>query len=225
MDNSYQSGRLSASKQAQIQDQLERRFRGINYAFRPSAYWSPSNLAQVLANIKGAERKRAALRLNLPKDERLLADSLSDHERALASHVHPALMGGEYLPDSGSGEVEIARITMASTTQDVISIRAWPDQQGIAYRVVDEYDSDFTLDFFRSDQPLTLGALIYLIDSTRLEDVGIAVAYLDFMVKECGCDWKDYANFLEFSSEFYPQLTEHYRMAVEEWVRSMRETG
>ena len=33
-------------------------------------------------------------------------------------------MGGEYLPDCDLNEVEIARITMASTTQDVTCVYA-----------------------------------------------------------------------------------------------------
>lgn len=36
----------------------------------------------------------------------------------------PSWMGGEYLPDSEPGEVEIARIVLQSTTMDVFSIRA-----------------------------------------------------------------------------------------------------
>jgi hypothetical protein len=35
-------------------------------------------------------------------------------------------MGGEYLPNYGRQEVEIARIALASTASDVISLRARP---------------------------------------------------------------------------------------------------
>src|SRR5271157_3183153 len=34
----------------------------IDYDFRPASYWDPENLRQVVANIKGAARKKTALR-------------------------------------------------------------------------------------------------------------------------------------------------------------------
>jgi hypothetical protein len=48
-------------------------------------------------------------------------------------------MGGEYLPNLMPNEVEIARVTMTSTTMDVISIRARHTKHKIIYRIVDEY--------------------------------------------------------------------------------------
>jgi hypothetical protein len=51
-------------------------------------------------------------------------------------------MGGEYLPDLLPNEVVIARITIASTTQDVTSVYARRGKKRIRYRVVDEYDGD-----------------------------------------------------------------------------------
>ena len=53
--------------------------------------------------------------------------------------IHPAFMGGEYLPDLSQDEVKIARITIASTTQDVTSVYARRGKNRIHYRVVDEY--------------------------------------------------------------------------------------
>ena len=43
-----------------------------------------------------------------------------DSEKRL---IHPSFMGGEYLPDCGEDETEIARIELRSTLADVISIR------------------------------------------------------------------------------------------------------
>jgi len=114
----------------------------IDYGFAPRSYWAAENLQQLVANIKGAERKKIALQLI--EEGRLdeangfvLADSLSEEERTLTGKIHPSLMGGEYLPDYDEGAVEIARITLASTTQDVISIRAFPTSGGIGYEVAD----------------------------------------------------------------------------------------
>jgi hypothetical protein len=49
----------------------------------------------------------------------LAQSALSDSDRQALGRIHPAFMGGEYLPDLAQSEVMIARITIASTTQDV----------------------------------------------------------------------------------------------------------
>jgi hypothetical protein len=71
-------------------------------------------------------------------------------------------MGGEYLPNTGRQEVEIARVTIASTTQDVTCVYARPLGKRIAYRIVDEYNGETITG--RAERtslaPLDLGALI-----------------------------------------------------------------
>jgi NADPH:quinone reductase-like Zn-dependent oxidoreductase len=54
-------------------------------------------------------------------------------------------MGGEYLPDYGNCEVEIARIELKSTTYDVISLRACPSGSHIKHSLVDEYETEYSL--------------------------------------------------------------------------------
>jgi hypothetical protein len=75
--------------------------------------------------------------------------------------LHPAFMGGEYLPDLMETEVEIARITIASTTQDVTSVYARRGRNRIRYRVVDEYNGETLAgkNTRTSTWPLTLGEL------------------------------------------------------------------
>jgi len=51
-------------------------------------------------------------------------------------------MGGEYLPNLKPKEVMVARITIASTTQDVTCVYARRTKHRIHYRVVDEYSGD-----------------------------------------------------------------------------------
>ena len=217
----YRGGRLPASKSASIQRELEQRFPGIDDGFRPSSYWQPSNPAQALANIKGAARKRAALRSAATLDPSLLVDALPNDERVLASRIHPSLMGGEYLPDYRRDEVEIARIDMASVTRDVIAIRARPDRRAILYRVVDEYDNDYDLRFWRSTRPLTLAELVHFMDHASREGIGLGVGFLDFMVRDQGCELEDYVDFQTFSSEFYPQFGDHYQGAIDAWVQEV----
>jgi len=71
-------------------------------------------------------------------------------------------MGVEYLPTVRSREVEIARITIASNTEDVTSVYASQVGQRMHYQVVDEYGGE-TLEgksSRTSTQPLTLGQLV-----------------------------------------------------------------
>jgi hypothetical protein len=110
---------------------------------------------------------------------------------------------------------------MASTTRDVIGIRARPDRRAIVYRVVDEYDNDYDLRFWRSTQPLTLAELVHFMDHASREGIGLGVGFLDFMVRDQGCELADYVDFQTFSSEFYPQLGDHYQWAIAAWVREV----
>ena len=66
-----------------------------------------------------------------------LAESLDDEMRAAIGRIHPAFMGGEYLPKLLRNEIEIARISLASTTADQISVRARKLGDSVAYRIVD----------------------------------------------------------------------------------------
>lgn len=197
----------------------------IEYSYRPRSYWEEENLLQLIANIKGAERKKDARRLL--KQGRLdeaydfiLRDTLDEHLRGFLGSLHPTLLGGEFLPDYKPQEIEIARITMDSTTQDVISIRASPGtlEQPIIYRVFDEYGSHFNFEPQFSQLPLTLEELIRLIDTSSGTMGGIG---LDIIQTNLDCSEdppETYANFLDFSSEFYAGLDRHYWFAVRRWV-------
>jgi hypothetical protein len=200
----------------------------INYDYRPASYWAPQNVRQVVANIKGAERKKTALRLidEARLDEAhavILADTLSGRERELAGKADPSLMGGEYLPDYCACEAEIARVTMASLTQDVISIRAYPRHGRIGYRAVDEYKSQIRVKPGQSKRPLSLRQLIRLIDtgeSDELGPIGLCIIQIQFDCTEEPAE--SFASFVEFSSEFYPDLTRHYRFKTRWWVEQNR---
>ena len=68
----------------------------------------------------------------------LTAEGISAADRNALESFHPMFMGGNYLPDTEDGEVEIARISIESTTCDVTCVCARPDGGAIHYRVVDE---------------------------------------------------------------------------------------
>lgn len=121
---------------------------GIDLKYRPSTYfWASARGIALISDIKGAERRKlyqAALERGI---DELLAPELTQHslahdDRQMQGRIHPASMGGEYLADCVSSEVEIARITIDSTTRDVTCIYARPVGKRIHYRVVDEYGGD-----------------------------------------------------------------------------------
>lgn len=125
-------------------------YTGIDYNQRPSSYWDEETLEQaILTNIKGDFRReeiRKALAAGtletIPAE--ILKEALSENVRSFTGRIHPRFMGGEYLPDLEASEVEIARISLQSTTFDVISIRARRTSKGtILYRAVDEYEGEF----------------------------------------------------------------------------------
>jgi hypothetical protein len=124
-------------------------------------------------------------------------------------------MGGEYLPDYLEFELEIARVTLESTTQDVTSIRVRPDSQTkqVLYRIVDEYQSEYSTDPSSSREPLTLADLINLIDGA-----GIALDVLKSNAKASERAPAEWASFVEVSSVIYPDLAKHYWLAVQHWI-------
>src|SRR6516165_11150738 len=99
--------------------------------------------------------------------EDLLRETLDEDTRRSLDRIHPSFMGGEYLPDYGRDEVEIARIELESTTSDVISVRARPRGKRIEYSVRDEYQTEYRLAQKTSRQPLSLRELIRFLDSVH----------------------------------------------------------
>ena len=203
-----------------------KKYPGIDYSFRPASYWADTNpLSAILRNVKGEARRRAirefwSSRQCEDLDPRVFQEELYGESREGLGRIHPSFMGGEYLPGYQPGEVEVARIAMESVTADVISVRARPAGQGIAYRVLDEYDSAFDLPFARSLRPLSLGRLIRLLDVGRLRDpgfpLGLSLGYNQLGVKFSGYEGK--RHFTRISSEFYPKLLEHYEQVYDDWV-------
>ena len=142
-------------------------------SFRPDTYW-PESLTpeQLLTRIRGKRRQDIARQLY--KDYGfgalnafLVKEGLDEDERSSWGAIGPWCMGGEYLPTLDEGEIEIARISLASTTSDQISVRARKDGERIRYRIVGEYEEDESmrhqLPFAVTDQPLSLGELMDMI--------------------------------------------------------------
>lgn len=140
----------------------------INLQYRPQSYfWAKERGIALLSDIKGANRRQiyAQAMANGEVDqlsEEFAAHRLNEPDRRFLGGIHPSFMGGEYLPNTGSNEVEIARIAIDSTTRDVTCIYARPLGKRIAYRIVDEYDGDTLTGVTHrtSLAPLPLGTLV-----------------------------------------------------------------
>lgn len=199
---------------------------GVDLSFRPRSYFWPLPLAtHLLARIKGAERKAALQELiaagQLAEVPAFLANSsLSDTDRTALGSLHPAFLGGEYLPELQPGEVEIARITIASTTQDVTSVYARRGKRRIYYRVVDDYEGE-TLAERRtrtSRNPLTLGELeAFFNQAWSIFDV------LEMNFADSGYDLRRVLSFVvSVESSFYPQIQTLYLERIATWATERR---
>jgi hypothetical protein len=190
----------------------------INLAYRPKSYFAPLRLEeQLIAQVKSAVVRRKLEKLHtegrldelraLLKENGILKSSLKGLET-----IHPAFMGGNYLPGAVEGEIEIARIEIDSTTNDVTSLLAKQDEGRIQYWVVDEYDGE-TLTGpveMTCDKPLTLGEMAdFFLDAWNLIEVlkmnfeGNQEASLDFFIAK---------------SKFYPDFDRLCRQRVMEAI-------
>lgn len=199
-----------------------KRKKSIDLNYRPSSYFWARDLGVILpSNIKGAERRRLYLDALSGEagepDPRLSQHALNDEDRRALGSIHPAFMGGEYLPDTRPREVEIARITIASTTQDVTCVYARQVGKRIHYRVVDEYDGE-TLSGAptrTSNNPLTLEQLVdFFLGAWDL----LGVLEMNFV------EWGNYdpdevkAFIVDATSSFYDQFDQLIDMRVDAWL-------
>lgn len=200
---------------------------GIDVDYRPNSYfWASSKGIGLLSDIKGAERRRLYTKALEAGNEGLIPIELSQQvlnevDREILSRIHPAFMGGEYLPDRSRQEVEIARITIASTTQDVTCVYARQVGSRIHYRVVDEYEG-MTLDgsaIRTSTKPLKLKDLVeFFLKSWNL------IACLDVNFEGDGHPRDQVHGFIvDASSSFYAEFDDLVRARVDEWLDSIKQ--
>ena len=208
-----------------------------DFAFRPATYWPDLPTEEtVLAKVKGTVRRDVARALLEEPDETasdgigdfLLKPDIGKRGKDLSGSLHPANLGGEFLPGYGDGEVEIARIDLASVTGDVNQVRARRGDDGrIHYRVVDEYwdeGSSFSVSPATSHEPLALGELIELIDTSSRDDEvydgGLVDSHREYLRSEDVSDQDpaEFAYFATVSSPFYPMLNAYYTERAEAWL-------
>ena len=92
------------------------RYKQIDYSYQPESYWEDSTVLQaLLRDVKGVQRRKMIIEYYENEaidqlDDKFLQAKLSDEQRKCLGLIHPSFMGGEYLPDCGEDETEIARI-------------------------------------------------------------------------------------------------------------------
>ncbi len=205
----------------------------INLNYRPTTYWPESeNLEQRLTHIQGKARRditrnapgSGGIReLNRIGPQIALGD-LSNELRSGWVSMHPSLMGGEYLPQYAENEVEIARISLKSTTSDQISIRAFGRDGDIRYRVVDQYESEYQLSIEGSHVPLSLSRLISLLEETShpFDEAGSGLIRCHWESNQSFSSPEEAVDFVSIESAFYPDLCKYYSEEAIQWVTEQR---
>ena len=136
--------------------------------YRPRDYFGRYDLqTELLTHVKGRAR-RSVIRQAL--DDGKISDvpsyikvaELDALDRQMIGRIHPMYMGGEYLPKLKPAEIEVARISIKSTTFDVTVLYARLVGRRIHYRVADEYGGDTLSSRSKrtSLRPLTMGQMI-----------------------------------------------------------------
>jgi hypothetical protein len=186
----------------------------INLGFRPKTYFRPERLEKhLLSKVKSAVLRKTLKNL-IEKGEHdailnLATDTkFSDADRKILESIHPMFMGGNYLPDTEDGEVEIARISIRSTTFDVTCVYAKPVEGLIHYRVVDEYGGE-TL---RHKSETTTSLPMTLVE---FSDYFLAAwPLIDVLEMNYEDDVDGALSFFSADSDFYPEFDHLCRLLV-----------
>jgi hypothetical protein len=198
----------------------------LNLQFRPNTYfWAKELGISLLSDIKGANRRSIAQHAlqddqsgDIPPE--LLAHALKEDERRFIGRLHPSFLGGEYLPSTRKQEVEIARITIASTTQDVTCVYARPLGKRISYRIVDEYNGDTITgrQTRTSTKPLSLAELVaFFLQGWDL------LGCLDHNFCEYGYPRDEVHGFIvDASSSFYSEFEAAITHEIDAWLNTVQ---
>jgi hypothetical protein len=193
---------------------------GIDLDYRPRDYFFAADLKiPLLSGIAGETRRQLVRELvgaGKPVPDGLDAPVLDKEMRQAWGRLHPSNMGGEFLPTPRNGEVEIARISLASVTADQISVRAPRSGKRIVYRIVDEYESGYICRPARSTGTLSLRKLAALMESA-CEGSSIIFPILNMNLRDSAT--AELEAFVSVTSDFYHDLGRYYRALTDAWLR------
>jgi hypothetical protein len=229
------SGHTNPSPRTPRKPQVEA-VEGIDLEWQPSSYHADLGPVEAILQGIAGEERRAMVREKLTRtprpgdrdvEEWLLQDRLTEEERVLLGQVHPRYMGGEYLPERSTGEVEIARVSLQSSTGDVYSLCARRVGSRWRYRLYDEYGAKFCLTPATSRGPLTLRQLVHMLDTVEGDEIDTLGQGLVFCwpawQQENGDSPREAIAFVSVSSEVYPMLEAYYEARLEAWAAEYEE--
>ena len=178
----------------------------LNLNFKPKSYFGPKDLTEhLISRIKSEAVKSRLNQLyrenRYDEVEELL--NTYDEEKMDPGLIHPMFMGGNYLDQKNSNEVEIANIVIKSTTYDVTSVYAQFKNGEILYRVVDEYEGETLtgLTHMKSKEPLILSELLnFFLGAWSLIECLDDNFYGDVINNDKAM------NFFQGNSDFYPEF-------------------
>ena len=207
---------------------------GVDLDFRPTGYGDTVDpVAAIVQNITGQNRRTMVRRSMTDAapggarevDEEVMADVLDTIGREMIGRLHPSFLGGEYLPGYASGEVEVARVVLASVTQDVFSLRVRRQGRRYRYRFVGEYETTYTVRPASSAKPLSLREVVRCIDRVEASDESTGgwpfPEQLAYPTLENGSLDAALA-FVQVESEVYPELGRYYAERMRAWGEEVR---
>jgi hypothetical protein len=136
-------------------------------------------------------------------------DNLQTHQCQTSGKRRPYIDIGEYLPSFDNDEIEFARINLASTTGDVISLRIRQKKKNYYINIVDEYEARYIRYKRKYDAIPTQGEIIdiitrMIISGERQPYMLAIIEYNEFKTVE------EINDFVDFDSSIYPNLSELY---------------
>jgi len=196
----------------------------IVYTQRPANYWDDTDiLTAILTDVKG-RRERKEIQAHWDRGQRReLVEALDRDHLSLDTRIKLGRIDGsptydDGMPEREPGEVEIAYIEAESISRQQISIRAKPDPEGVRYRIVNEFGTEFEQPFKTSADPLTLQKLIEFIDQSAVCEMEYGVAtYWNNQFCE-NSRREDYRYCTLVGSTYYPQLWAHYEKVFDDWI-------
>ena len=205
---------------------------------RPDDYWdTPDPIVATIVNIKGQRRRETVYQMlttGKPDygeywNEAMRQPALCLLDRRRMAAMHGTWIGGEDLPDYLPGELEIARLIIATVTLDVISIRARREYRGTfrpraqwRYRMVDEYGEAYSITPDVSIEPLTYSAVVALIDGATSRYFPAAGRPLGDRLRGT-MDPDEGEAFVQAESLFYPDLGDYVAEQARAWAGRRRE--
>ena len=188
----------------------------FNFEYRPKSYFGPKQLDNFYSSRIRNEAARKAIDLYAAAGAPEQVKQIIDYDRdsggdyRFLEKVHPHNMGGSYLPELDGAEVEIGRISINSTTNDVTCMYASFEEGKIHYHVVDEYGGETlgAVSECTSTRPLTfLEFTDFFLNAWNLLDC------LEWNFED---DLDGALGFFSATSEFYPEFDDLCRLRAVE---------